>query len=1031
MAQIVSTSNDDFATLNDKGDSVGGDRGAKAAVLDGTATSTKRGGVTAMEKRTGAGAGAGAGAGVLFIGRQRKIKVIPTMSGFAFTTTDEDTTRKNCILDSSTSRGAGRRIRAENGGSGRREGAMKAQWTVTGNGGKRVIGMKRMVVGRWDRNSMFTMLVTAGVFFFLSQSVSLAEAMEISSNVEDDTSTLKLHHISDEIPIVPDVTGIESISEDVLKKGDFLLLERKEAGTASAGTVAYEKVTLIGTCDCTNGVKESHLSRLAKFNSSGYVIGIARVSDCLNTTCADSNQKGLGDSMTYTIEGTVVLVDEDSSPKISTVQVLSAIQKYAASLVKGVAGEAKIVRDINMNAKFYMRPCGSLTKQSKKKLWSFDHKGQIRSTNNPQWCMAWAGGKKKKLWLEKCDTRRKTASFEYVKSQKAIVVTNTKNDKRFLIGFNTVKKYGKLRLYGVNSKNRSVSSFLMMVVPTHVLSDAPSALPSGEPTLPPSPMPSDLPSKQPTPSPTAKPTSNPTAKPSRKPTPSPTFSCAVKTFSELQDAIGVGGAIKLCSTPIIFTKQIDLSGKTLTFTCPNGDCVLDAKLQSRFFVIQGDSDISFDGITFKNGSESEGGAILIVNAGGSVVSITGSKFEGNTATGELYANSGGAIYSNDGGSVFITGSKFIENTAGAGGAIFNEGGWWSGGSVDITGSKFEGNTAVNAGGAIYNYHGGTMVITGSEFEGNTAAGDGNNIREYGGDTTCHDGTNTFESSGGGGIDDSDGNYWPGLCAPPTFCNCGDFQQAGLCTCSHSPSWMADPAKAVTVPGACAREKCCFCQSNFLQPNICQRDKCEGPIENENILNYPGCTANLWLGLIGNGVCQGGDYNTALCEFDGGDCDDFNAKYPGCNVDDPRNIGNGYCNLYDYNTAECESDGGDCDDFNLAYPHCNVDYSHWIGDGRCNGGDYNTAECESDGGDCDAFNLAYPDCNVDRPDLIGNGRCHTGDYNTAECGSDGGDCDVPNYPDCYVGSPSYIGNGVCSNYPPYNTAECGFDGGDCL
>jgi hypothetical protein len=114
---------------------------------------------------------------------------------------------------------------------------------------KRVIGKKRMVVGRRDRNSMFTMLFTAGVFFFLSQSVSLAEAMEIGSNVEDDTTTLKLHHISDEIPIVPDVTGIGSNSDDVLKKGDFLLPESKEAGMAS-GTVAYEKVRILrgGSC---------------------------------------------------------------------------------------------------------------------------------------------------------------------------------------------------------------------------------------------------------------------------------------------------------------------------------------------------------------------------------------------------------------------------------------------------------------------------------------------------------------------------------------------------------------------------------------------------------------------------------------------------------------------------------------------------------------------------------------------------------------------------------------------------------------
>jgi hypothetical protein len=188
-------------------------------------------------------------------------------------------------------------------------------------------------------------------------------------------------------------------------------------------------------------------------------------------------------------------------------------------------------------------------------------------------------------------------------------VTNTKNDKKFLIGFNTVKKYGNLRLYGVKSKNRSVSSFLMMVVPTHVLSDAPSALPSGEPTLPPSPMPSDLPSKQPTPSPTAKPTRKPTSSPTAKPTSNPILSCDVTTFSQLQGAINGDGDIKLCSTPIIFTGQIKLNNKLnpnpnkqLTFTCPNGGCVLDAEEKFRLFAIEGVSGISFDGITFQNGA---------------------------------------------------------------------------------------------------------------------------------------------------------------------------------------------------------------------------------------------------------------------------------------------------------------------------------------------------------------------------------------------------------------------------------------------
>jgi len=76
----------------------------------------------------------------------------------------------------------------------------------------------------------------------------------------------------------------------------------------------------------------------------------------------------------------------------------------------------------------------------------------------------------------------------------------------------------------------------------------------------------------------------------------------VNNFDELEEAIGVGGDIKLCSGTIIFTKQIILS-KQMTFTCPNGDCVLDAQENSGIFDIRGGSNISFDGgITFKNGN---------------------------------------------------------------------------------------------------------------------------------------------------------------------------------------------------------------------------------------------------------------------------------------------------------------------------------------------------------------------------------------------------------------------------------------------
>jgi|AntRauTorckE5430_2_1112549.scaffolds.fasta_scaffold23765_1 hypothetical protein len=124
-------------------------------------------------------------------------------------------------------------------------------------------------------------------------------------------------------------------------------------------------------------------------------------------------------------------------------------------------------------------------------------------------------------------------------------------------------------------------------------------------------------------------------------------------------------------------------------------------------------------------------------------------------------------------------------------------------------------------------------------------------------------------------------------------------------------------------------------------------------------------------------------------------------YPNCNVQLPYHIGDGIChggtqfNGGDYNTAECGFDGGDCEEFNAKYPNCNVANPSWIGAGHCNGGDYNTAACGFDGGDCDFFNK-YPDCSTANylPWRIGDGECH-GDYNTAECGFDDGDCGNPN------------------------------------
>ena len=49
-------------------------------------------------------------------------------------------------------------------------------------------------------------------------------------------------------------------------------------------------------------------------------------------------------------------------------------------------------------------------------------------------------------------------------------------------------------------------------------------------------------------------------------------------------------------------------------------------------------------------------------------------------------------------------------------------------------------------------------------------------------------------------------------------------------------------------------------------------------------------------------------------MDGGDCVEFNEKYPDCETDDPSDIRNGSCDV-ENNIEECGWDGGDCAELN--------------------------------------------------------------------------------------------------------------------
>jgi hypothetical protein len=164
--------------------------------------------------------------------------------------------------------------------------------------------------------------------------------------------------------------------------------------------------------------------------------------------------------------------------------------------------------------------------------------------------------------------------------------------------------------------------------------------------------------------------------------------------------------------------------------------------------------------------------------------------------------------------------------------------------------------------------------------------------------------------------------------------------------------------------------------------------------------------------LGNGICDGGLYNTEVCGFDVRDCEECNSI-----VDDFSRVGNGVCDGGIYmSEPTCNADGGDCQE-------CVVDNIELVGNGVCNGGDYMSKKCGKDGGDCDK-------CNVEDPFLIGNGICNGGTYNTKECGFDGGDCDQCNSMIKGFDNARFIGNGVCDG-GQYNTLECNKDGGDCF
>lgn len=225
--------------------------------------------------------------------------------------------------------------------------------------------------------------------------------------------------------------------------------------------------------------------------------------------------------------------------------------------------------------------------------------------------------------------------------------------------------------------------------------------------------------------------------------------------------------------------------------------------------------------------------------------------------------------------------------------------------------------------------------------------------------------------------------------------------------------------------------------------------------------------------LGNGVCDGGEYNTEKCQWDHNDCLLINS-YPNCSIDPAASakLGDGICDGYPYFAPSCGLDGGDCS--NCTVPpiwsgYFTVeDMGQMIGDGFCHG-PLNHAGCGFDGGDCKRFNEKYPDCRigdgtcasfnesfpgcvVHYPEWLSDGECDAMGYNNVRCQYDGDDCKRKNrvfnrkypdclggnhscatfnatYPGCQVEDPAFLGDGECDG-ADYNTEGCLWDFGDC-
>ncbi|MCP4217796.1 MAG: hypothetical protein GY765_24355, partial [bacterium] len=197
----------------------------------------------------------------------------------------------------------------------------------------------------------------------------------------------------------------------------------------------------------------------------------------------------------------------------------------------------------------------------------------------------------------------------------------------------------------------------------------------------------------------------------------------VCTESAIQDALDIGGHIRFdCGQVTIpITSALQFSVATDTVVDGGGLVTLDGQESSRIFHKGWHDPVNTVSITLQNiriingkapfgGSTGDhsGGAVNVGHPGTSLY-IINSTFENNATTDVNTAdNQGGAIFVSNSYETVITGSEFINNRAGGGGAF---GGIATG--LFVFNSRFTGNGAVDEStGGIVKGHGGAIHLDG-------------------------------------------------------------------------------------------------------------------------------------------------------------------------------------------------------------------------------------------------------------------------------------------------------------------------------